>query len=124
MDIRIRLSQGLRQAVVEQLQGAYARGQVRLVRRIHALMSIIEGKSVDEVAALLDLGEQTVRDYVNAFLYRGMASLVYQKPAGRPPRSRTGGACAGFQPGSPSRNDLSWQGESPGGSSPGQVASE
>ena len=51
MDIRIRLSQGLRQAVVEQLQGAYARGQVRLVRRIHALMSIIEGKSVDEVAA-------------------------------------------------------------------------
>ena len=86
MDVRIRLGQGLRQAVVERLQGAYACGQVRLVRRIHALMSIIEGKSVDEVAALLNLGEQTVRDYVNAFLYRGVASLSYRKPAGRPPK--------------------------------------
>ena len=86
MDFRIRLNQGLRQAVVERLQRAYESGQVRLVRRIHALLSIIEGKSVDEVAAMLDLGTQTVRDYVNAFLYRGVASLSYMKPAGRPPK--------------------------------------
>jgi transposase len=51
---------------------------VRLVRRIHALLFIIEGKTVDEVAAMLDLGAQTVRDYVNAFLWRGVASLSYQ----------------------------------------------
>jgi len=86
MDMRIRLSQGLRQAVVERLQGAYVSGQVRLVRRIHALLSVIEGKPVEEVAAMLDLGEQTVRDYVNAFLYRGVASLAYRKPSGRPPK--------------------------------------
>lgn len=84
MNIRISLSRYLRQAVVERLQQAYRSGQVRLVRRIHALMFVIEGKSVDEVAAMLDLGAQTVRDYVNAFLYRGMVSLSYQKPAGRP----------------------------------------
>ena len=86
MDIKIRFSRGLRQAVVERLQRAYEYGQVRLVRRIHALLSIIEGKSVDEVASMLDLGTQAVRDYVNAFLYRGVASLSYQKPAGRPPK--------------------------------------
>ncbi len=86
MDIRIRLSGHLRQAVIERLQGAYKRGQVRLVRRIHALLSVIEGKSVAEVAATLDLGAQTVRDYVNTFMYRGMASLSYQKPSGRPPK--------------------------------------
>ena len=84
MDIRIRLSRDLRQAVIERLQRAYRNGLVRLVRRIHALLSVIEGKSVDEVAAMLNLGGQTVRDYVNAFLYRGVASLSYHKPAGRP----------------------------------------
>lgn len=86
MDIRIRLNPSLRQAVVERLQQAYACGQVRLVRRIHAVMFIVEGKSVDAVATMLDLGAQTVRDYVNRFLYQGMASLAYQKPAGRPPK--------------------------------------
>jgi transposase len=84
MDIRIRLCKVLRQAVIVRLQRAYRGGQVRLVRRIHALLFIIDGKSVDEVAAMLDLGAQTVRDYVNAFLYQGVASLSYQKPAGRP----------------------------------------
>ena len=71
MDIRISLSKGLRQAVVERLQGAYECGQVRLIRRIHALLYIIEGKSVDEVAVMLDLGEQTVRDYSECVLVPG-----------------------------------------------------
>ena len=33
---------------------------------------------------LLDLGAQTVRDYVDAFLCRGVVTLAYQKPPGRP----------------------------------------
>jgi transposase len=86
MNIRIRLSHSLRQEVIARLQQAYGRGQVRLVRRIHALMAVIEGKAIDEVAALFELGEQTVRDYVNAFLRKGMASLAYRKPPGRPPK--------------------------------------
>jgi transposase len=32
--------------------------------------------TVSEVAQMLDLGEQTVRDYRNAFLLKGMASLA------------------------------------------------
>jgi transposase len=84
MNFRIRLSKDLRQAVVERLRRAYRGGHVRLVRRIHAVLFIIDGKSVDEVAAILNLGAQTVRDYVNAFLYLGVASLYYQKPSGRP----------------------------------------
>jgi transposase len=32
----------------------------------------------------LALGEQTVRDYLHGFLWRGGASLVYQRPPGRP----------------------------------------
>jgi transposase len=86
MNIRIRLCVDLRQAVIERLQQAYQNGQVRQVRRIHALMSIIEGKSVDEVAITLGLGAQTVRDYVKSFLWCGVASLSCRKPAGRPPK--------------------------------------
>lgn len=56
MDIRIRLRRDLRQAVIERLQQAYQSGQVRLVRRIHALLFVIEGKAIDEVATMLNLG--------------------------------------------------------------------
>ena len=40
------------------------------MRRIHALLFVIEGKAIDEVATMLNLGAQTVRDYVNAFLWQ------------------------------------------------------
>jgi transposase len=86
MNMRIRLSHPLRQAVIERLQQAYGNGQVRLVRRLHALLAVMEGKAVDEVAALFNLGEQTVRDYLHAFLRKGVASLAYRKPPGRPPK--------------------------------------
>jgi len=84
MNIRIRLSNGVGQEINARLQQAYGRGQVRLVRRIHALLCVIEGKPVVEVAAQLGLGSQTVRDYVNALLLNGTASLAYRKPPGRP----------------------------------------
>ncbi len=84
MEFRIQVSKGVRQAVIERLQQAYASGQVRLIRRIHAVLLRVDGKAVEGVAALLDLGGQTVRDYVHAFLYRGVASLHYRQAPGRP----------------------------------------
>lgn len=85
MGIRIRLSRELRQSVYQRLQEAYRRRDIRLIRRIHALLMVIdEGKAVSEVAALLQIGEQTVRDYVCAFIHKGVASLVYKRPPGRP----------------------------------------
>jgi len=86
MHIRIRLSSGSRQSLVEQLQQAYVGGHLRLVKRIHALLCIVDGEAVAEVGALLDLGEQTVRDYIRAFLLKGVESLSYQRPSGRPPK--------------------------------------
>lgn len=84
MRIRIRLTDNLRQALVARLQSAYQNGQLRLVKRIHALLAIVAGQSVAEVATLLDLGEQTVRDYVCAFIRQGVDSLNYKRPPGRP----------------------------------------
>ncbi len=86
MDIRIHLGTPVRKVLVEQLRQAYRSAQIRVIRRIHALLYLADGYPVNQVAEVLDLGEQTVRDYLRAFLVDGIASLVYRRPPGRPPK--------------------------------------
>jgi transposase len=86
MHYRIRLTNQLRQTVVEQLARAYQAAHLRLIKRIHAVLYIVDNKSVAEVSETLHLGEQTVRDYVQAFLLQGAESLRYRRPPGRPAR--------------------------------------
>ena len=74
----------LRQQLYRRLHQAYASGALRLVKRVHALLAMAEGRTVCEVAQMLNLGEQTVRDYLKRFLWQGVASLVYRRPPGRP----------------------------------------
>src|SRR5215471_21028358 len=80
----LRLTPLLRQQLSRRLQQAYASGSLRVVKRLHVLLAIAEGMTVHDVAQMLGLGEQTVRDYLNSFLWRGVASVVYQRPPGRP----------------------------------------
>src|SRR5262245_33073209 len=80
----IRLTPLMRQQLYRRLHQAYASGSLRVVKRLHALLAIAEGMTVHEVAHMLDVGEQTVRDYLNRFLWRGVASVVYTRPPGRP----------------------------------------
>src|SRR5262245_15819587 len=80
----LRLTPLLRQQLYRRLQQAYASGSLRLVKRLHALLAIAEDMTVHDVAQMLGLGEQTVRDSLNSFLWHGVASLVYQRPPGRP----------------------------------------
>jgi transposase len=86
MHYRIRLTNQLRQTVVEQLERAYQTAHLRLIKRIHAVLYVVDNKSVAEVSETLHLGEQTVRDYVQAFLLKGVESLRYRRPPGRPAR--------------------------------------
>jgi transposase len=80
----LRLTPLLRQQLYRRLQQAYASGSLRLGKRLHALLAIAEGMTVHNVAQMLGLGEQPVRDYRTSCLWRGVASLVYQRPPGRP----------------------------------------
>jgi transposase len=80
----LHLSAFTRKQLYRRLQHAYTSGALRLVKRIHALLALAEDMTVCDVAALWALGEQTVRDYRNQFLWKGVASLVYQRPPGRP----------------------------------------
>jgi len=86
MRMRISLKSSDCEKLVERLRQAYANGQLRLVKRIHALLYILDGKPIDETAAILDLSEQSVYNYVKAFILKGFDSLVYRHPPGRPPR--------------------------------------
>lgn len=86
MRIRLSLGKDKRKAVINRLHQAYAGGQPRLIRRIHALLYIIAGQSVSQVAEIVNLSEQTVRNYVKAFILKGLRSLTYQRPPGRPPK--------------------------------------
>jgi transposase len=80
----LHLSPFTRKQLYHRLQQAYAKGALRLVRRIHALLALAADMSVQEVAQMWNLGDQTVRDYRNTFLVKGMASLAYTRPPGRP----------------------------------------
>jgi transposase len=80
----LHLSAFTRKQLYRRLQQAYASGSLQLVKRIHALLALAQGQSVSDVAEMLSLGEQTVRDYRNQYLFKGMASLAYKAPPGRP----------------------------------------
>src|SRR5215470_23259 len=79
----LHLSAFTRKQLFRRLQQAYASGSLKLVKRIHALLALAQGQSVSDVAEMLSLGEQTVRDYRNQYLFQGMASLVHKAPCGR-----------------------------------------
>lgn len=86
MHIRLSLNNSTRQAVLQRLHQAYLGGDIRLIRRIHTVLYLADGQAVSEVAAVLGLSEQAVRNYFHAFLLKGPHSLVYKRPPGRPPR--------------------------------------
>jgi transposase len=80
----LHLSSFTRKQLYRRLQQAYSHGALRVVRRLHALLALADNQSVQEVAERLGLGEQTVRDYRNAFLLQGTSSLEYKRSPGRP----------------------------------------
>jgi transposase len=82
--VRITLSSETRKTLAERLQRAYATRTIRLIRRIHALMGLAEGKAVFEMAQLLGVGEQTIRDWLHTFVLHGVVSLVERPRPGRP----------------------------------------
>jgi transposase len=84
VSVTLHLSACTRKQLYRRLQQAYAGGDLRLVKRIHVLRAFAKHMSVRDVAEMLQLGEQTVRDYRNHFLVKQMASFTDKRPPGRP----------------------------------------
>jgi transposase len=55
-----------------------------LVKRIEAIVAVAAGESLEQVSLSLSLCEQSVRNYVKAFLLNGRNSLIYRSSPGRP----------------------------------------
>ena len=86
---KLRFTLSTRERIEAKLRLASASQNLRLVKRISALLQLGRGDTVAQVAKTVGLGEQTVRDYLHAFLKRGLASLKYKLPPGGP-RKLTG----------------------------------
>ena len=84
MSFTLHLSSFTRKQLYRRLEQAYGQGDLRVVRRIQALLALADSQSVQEVATMLNLGPQTIRDYRNAFLLKGVSSLHYKRSPGRP----------------------------------------
>ena len=78
------MRKGELEALLERLRQADAHGQLRLIKRIHILLYLFEGKSVSEVADMFKVSLQTIYNYLSAFLLNRLDSLVYQRSPGRP----------------------------------------
>ncbi len=86
MQMRITLTAREQDDLITCLQQAYAHGHLRLVKRIHALLYVMDGYAVEDVAERLGLCVQSVYNYLRDFILRGVASLVYRRPPGRSPK--------------------------------------
>ena len=84
MRLRLTLHHKTRQALMRQWQDALALGDRRLVKRVEAILAVAAGESVDQVSVSLALCEQSVRNYVQAFVLNGRESLRYRSSPGRP----------------------------------------
>src|SRR5262245_16171027 len=58
MSFTLHLSSSTRKQRYRRLQQAYARGALRLVRRLHALLALAENMSVHDVAEMVALGQK------------------------------------------------------------------
>ena len=87
MSMRITISHETVKVMSQRLQGAYARGDTRLVRRISALLEVLAaGQSVAGVSAKWAISPACLYEWVHALMLKGVASLTYQRKGGRAPK--------------------------------------
>ena len=84
MTIRITLSNKANKELEVIERRARRRSNYRLLRRIAAIRQLVEAFSVEKIAKTFGLSEQTIRNWRAAFILKGVASLHYKKPPGRP----------------------------------------
>jgi transposase len=72
--------------LIQRLAQAYAAGDLRLVRRISALLGLAKGETVPGVAETVSVSRQTIYNWLKVFMLEGMDGLAYRWSRGRKPR--------------------------------------
>ena len=84
--IRFTISTSYRKEVERHLKTAQHLGPVRQVKYLLAILAVIDGQSVAQVALVLRVHAQTVATWVQRFCCYGLQGAPRHKPAGRPPK--------------------------------------
>ena len=83
MRIRFTLNNRTRRALWQRLHLAYQGGDIRLIRRVHCLLYLADGKAVAEVARVLNLGAQTVYHHLCTKRDNRTTETGRHRPVGR-----------------------------------------
>ena len=84
MNTRITISRQTVKVMRQRLQHAYDRGDTRLVRRISALLEVLDAKQ--DVSAVSDkwaISVGCIYDWIQELMLNGVQSLKYQRKGGR-----------------------------------------
>jgi len=83
--IRFTIATSYRKEVERHLKTAQHLGHVRQVKYLLAILAVIDGQSVAQVALVLRVHEKTVATWVQVFCCYGLQGAPRHKPTGRPP---------------------------------------
>jgi transposase len=83
---RFTISASYRKEVERHLRTAQHLGHVRRAKYFLAILAVIEGQSVAQVALVLRVHEKTVMTWLREFCCYGVQGAPHRKPTGRPPQ--------------------------------------
>lgn len=81
---RITLASSTLSAMKEMLHKAEHNGDLRIVKRVNAILAIVEGYSYSVISTILNVSEESIRLWFVAFLLNGVDAIKSRKPPGRP----------------------------------------
>ncbi len=90
MEFKVRCVGATIRALEQVLRQGFRDGDVRVIRRVQALLEVGAGRAVPQVAARLGLDASTVYGWLHAFMVEGVATLRYGRAPGRPSKLTPG----------------------------------
>jgi transposase len=84
VEFKVRLAGATIKALEQVLRQGYREADVRVIRRVQALLEVGTGRPVPLVAERLGVDATTVYGWLHAFLVDGVATLRYGRAPGRP----------------------------------------
>jgi transposase len=84
VEFKVRLTGATIKALEQVLRQGFREGDVRVIRRVQALLEVGAGRPVALVATRLGLAATTVYGWLHAFLVDGLPTLRYGRAPGRP----------------------------------------
>ena len=86
LNFHLKLSKQSKDKLRKKLTVAEKAGDLALVRRVLSVLAMNEGRRINEVATILGVSGEAVRDWTKRFLVSGLRGLYSKRPLGRPPK--------------------------------------